>query len=170
MFAFSSFSLLSGMKHPIAIRNKKVGPTQVTEKLPNIFISFCYSLVVFFCFFFTASFVTGRRSAVPLRPDLRRPLLGPAVADFWMQHGTEDRSLQRRLPGSETREALPGQRKHLPCESAEGLDAVAVFPQEPFLLLLLGQQGSRVNKNPHRFFFFFLMLFSNTLLTSHIFC
>ena len=89
--------------------------------------------------FFTAAVIVsiGERDTVPLCPDLWRPVLGPPVADIWVQSGAADCPLQRRLFGPEAREALSGQRKYLPCKSEE-----TICPISTFLVSLIFSVGS----------------------------
>lgn len=92
------------MKHPIEIRDKKV---KTREKYLRVRPERSSSAL---------PLSTGQHGAVPVRPDLRRPVLRPPLADLRVQPGAENCPLQRRLPGPEAGETLPGQRKHLPCE------------------------------------------------------
>lgn len=92
------------MKYPIEIRDKKVKTCQRCPlRRPEGTSS--------------ARLVsTGQQGALPLRPDVWRPVLRPPLADFRVQPGAENRPLQGRLPGPEAGETLPGQREHLPSE------------------------------------------------------
>lgn len=92
------------MKYPIEIRDKRVKTCEkyLFMRLERISSALLVS--------------TGQQGAVPVRPDVWRPVLRPPLADFRVQPGAENRPLQRRLPGPEARETLSGQRKHLPCE------------------------------------------------------
>lgn len=90
------------MKYPIEIRDKKVKMAACVY----LFGLISWALLV----------STGQQGAVPVRPDVWRPVLGPPLTDFRVQPGAENRPLQRRLSGAEAGETLSGQRKHLPCE------------------------------------------------------
>lgn len=90
------------MKYPIEIRDKKVKMA---------------ACVYLFAVISPALLVSpGQQGAVPLRPDVWRPVLRPPLTDFRVQPGAENRPLQRRLSGPEAGETLSGQRKHLPRE------------------------------------------------------
>lgn len=93
------------MKYPIEIRDKKVK------------MAACVYLFVSFGVIPSALLVsTGQQGAVPVRPDMWRPVLGPPLTDFRVQPGAKNRPLQGRLSGPEAGETLSGQRKHLPRE------------------------------------------------------
>lgn len=88
------------MKYPIEIRDKKVKMAACVHLLGVISRALLVS--------------TGQQGAVPVRPDVWRPVLGPPLTDFRVQPGAENCPLQRRLSGPEAGETLSGQRKHLP--------------------------------------------------------
>lgn len=86
---------------------------------PGLKLHHFYILFDYFHHFLVVVYSPGQGGAVPLRSDLRGSPLGPPLSDLRLQQWAEDRSLQRRLPGAEARETLPGEWQHLPRESQE---------------------------------------------------